>query len=432
METALRMEREEFINQYPPFNLINTQEVKDLGRKEQVHMYVHLPFCKHKCGYCYFKSFDQFTAEDIDEYLGVLMQEIDLYSRLPEVQSKQIKSLYYGGGTPTLLSCEQLERLTKFIFGKFSFSVDFEFCLEANPDEEIVTTEKLVLLKELKVRRISFGVQNFNDEILKLNKRMVPSAAFFTVYDKVRKENFEIINLDIMSGLLGETKENWYNVVDKLLELAPENIAFYKLEFYYNTNLYKEIRNKEISEKLMSNAEEIELIRYAYDKLQDDGGYIVSNCFNLAKSRELEHIHRKGIWEGDDMIGFGLSAHSCFNRFVYQNTWIKEEYFNLVRSGKRPVKRAYHTSMRDEIATAMVYGVKSLYMSRASFVNRFGFDMTVLYGKEIDVLRKQGLLELDDEALRVPRSNYIFADDICRAFFLSEHKTMMLAHLSRQ
>lgn len=427
----IELNREEFINQYPPFNLINTKDVKNIFSKEEIHLYTHLPFCKKKCEYCYFKSFDEFSSDLVDEYLKTLKKEISIYSRMPEVQCKKVKSLYFGGGTPTLLSCKQIEDLTQFIRERFDFNDDFEFCIESNPDKETVTKEKLDLLQALNVRRISFGVQNFNENILKLNGRDNNIKEFYEIFDMAKNSGIKVRNIDVMSGLFGETTDNWRNVISKLIELAPENIAFYKIELYYNTKLFSKMRNNPNKNRLMTNSEEIELIRYAYDRLQDESQYIVTNCFNLAKERKYEHLHRKGIWEGDDMIGFGLSSHSCFNQYLYQNTWNMKEYHQAVNEQKLPIKRAYYITMRDEIASAMVYGIKSLQLGRQNFIDRFGFDVTKLYGDVIGKLEEKGLLLLTKDALKVPREYYIFADDISRKFFLPEHETMMLAHLSR-
>jgi oxygen-independent coproporphyrinogen-3 oxidase len=427
----VELNREEFINQYPPFNLINTREVGDVFSREGMHLYVHIPFCKSKCGYCYFKSFDDISDALVSEYLASLRKEIRLYSEMPEVQSKRVKSLYFGGGTPTLLSCAQLEDVTRAIVDSFDLVDDYEFCVEANPDEETLTAEKIALLKELNIRRISFGVQNFNDEILRINGRLGSAEEFFSAYDLAKRAQVEIVNIDILSGMIGETWPNWQYVVDVLIQLAPESIAFYKMELYYNTKLFKSIRKGEQPGRLMSNEEEIGLIRYAYDRLQDEGGYVASNCYNLVRDREYEHLHTNGIWQGDDMIGLGLSSHSCFNGFLYQNAWNMKEYNQTIGNGALAIKRAHKIPMREEIARAMVYGIKRLRIDRARFVDRFGFDMTLLYGGLIRGLVEAGYLSLDAEALKVPREYYIFADDISRAFFLPEHRTMMLAHMSR-
>lgn len=427
----ITLNREDIVNQYPPFNVTNTKEVVDLFAKEQIHLYVHLPFCKKKCAYCYYKSFDTFSNEMVEDYLAALKREIDTYSQMPVVQSKRIKSLYFGGGTPTLLSCQQLEELAKYIFEKFDFIDDFEFCVEANPDEQYLSPEKLHLLKQMNVKRISFGVQNFNNEILRLNGREVTAETFYRVYDRARKARFEIINIDIMSGMIGETWENWRNIISRLIQLDPESVAFYKMKLYYNTKLFKKIKKGEQAGNLMSNSEEMAMIGYAYDRLQDECGYAASNCFSLVRDIAFEHVHAKGILQGEDMLGCGLAAHSCFNKFLYQNTWDMKEYLQVAKRGRIPVKRAHSISAKEEISSAMVYGIRGLSIDRKHFIDRFGVDMMLPYSSIINELVKEGLLILDDKALRVPRKYYIFADDICRRFFLPGYETMMLAHLSR-
>lgn len=423
--------REHFINQYPPFNLANGKEVKDMYQKKDILLYVHIPFCYSKCGYCYYKSFDSHTPEMIDQYLDSLKKEISIYSQQPEVRNKQMKSLYFGGGTPTILSCKQYESLVTFIFDKFEFRDDFEFCSEAKPDERTLTFEKLNLLKELGVHRISFGMQNLNDEILKLNERSASVDFYYKVYQMARKLDFENINIDIMSGLYGETWENWKNVISKLIQWAPQSIAIYKMELFLNTRLFRNMKNRKQKINLMSDEEEIKFIQYAYDRLQEEGGYIVANCLHLLKDLRYEHLHIKSLWEGDDMKGFGLTSHSCCDSYLHQNTWDLKEYHQMIAEGKLPIKRAHRLTVRELISEAMVYGFKNMVINRAKFMERFGFDMTDFYGELIDQLVKEGALIYDNGDLRITKDYYIFADDICRQFFLLEYETMMLAHVPR-
>jgi oxygen-independent coproporphyrinogen-3 oxidase len=425
------LNREHFINQYPPFNVVNTKEVEGIFARKPVHLYVHTPFCPHKCGHCYYKSFDNATAQIQQEYLERLKQEILLYSRRPEVKNKQVKSLYFGGGSPTIMTCKQLEELVTVIFDNFDFAGDFEFCSEARPHAETLTEEKLNLLKRLQVNRLSFGVQNFNPTILELNQRVMDLDVFYKVYEIAKKLKFKIINIDIMSGMYGETPENWEKIIDRLLELAPESIVFYKMELFYNTKLFKDMKNNKAGIPLMSNAEEIQIIHRAFDRLQKEGGYMPANCFNLVKAPEFIHKHRKKIWRGDNMKGLGLTAHSCCDGYLYQNTTLLKEYHQLITQGKLPIKRAHRLTIKEEIAQTMIYGIKSLVIDRKRFMERYGFDMTELYGETLRQLIEAGYLTLDEEALRVPPNYYLFADDICREFFLPEHETMMMAHVPR-
>ncbi|MCP4153818.1 MAG: coproporphyrinogen III oxidase family protein [bacterium] len=428
----VKLDREHFINQYPPFNVMSVKENESLFANKPVHLYAHIPFCPQKCGYCYYKSFDDISNNAIEEYLENLKKEILMYSKRPEVKNKIVKSLYFGGGTPTILSCQQYESLVKVIFDNFRFEEGFEFCSEARPDETTLDREKLELLKKLGVNRISFGSQNLSKKILDLNRRAT-SVEYLNEVFKISKElKFKIINLDIMSGMYGETDENWEYNITKLMEMKPESIVFYKMELFLNTQLYKDLKKQNKTNELMTNQKEIQHIQYAFKRLREEGGYIPGNCFNLVRGPEFYHKHRREIWLGDDMKAFGVTAHSCCDGFLYQNTFNLKEYNKMVAEGALPIKRTHRLTPREDIAQAMVYGVKSLYVNREQFRKRFGYDMTELYGETIDQLLDKGYLTIDDEALRVPPEYYAFADDICRAFFVPDQKTMMVAHMSRK
>jgi oxygen-independent coproporphyrinogen-3 oxidase len=285
------------------------------------------------------------------------------------------------------------------------------------------------LLKDLGTRRVSFGVQSFNDEILRLNGRANKSAIFFEKYEVARKLGFDIVSVDLMSGLYGETPDNWNSTINRLLELHPDNIAFYKLEVYYNTGLFKMVRQE--SEKLpplMTNDQEIALIQTAFDRLQDEGKYMPANCFTLMSSPAKEHVHRKGIWQGEEMLGLGLSAHSYFNNHFYQNTPSMDDYCRVLGTGNLPIHRAYRCTVEDEISMVMIYGIKNLRIDRDIFKRKFGVDITDIYGDKIEEMLKRGYMSLDDKALSVNREYYIFADDIAREFFLPRYRNLMLAH----
>lgn len=424
--------REHFINQYPPFNLANAAEVKDMYQKEDLLLYVHIPFCHKKCGYCYYKSFDTHTPEMMDQYLEDVKKEILIFSQRPEAQNKQMKSLYFGGGTPSILSCKQYENLVTFIFDTFEFRDDFEFCSEAKPHEKVLNREKLKLMKQLGVKRLSMGMQNLNDEILKLNQRDASVDFYYKVYQLARELEFENINIDIMSGMYGETWDNWKKVIDTLNQWAPQSIAIYKMELFYNTRLFRDMKNRDKKVTLMSDEEEIDLIRYAHQQLTDKGGYFVNNCLHLLKNLKYEHLHIKSLWEGDDMKGFGLTSHSCLDNFLHQNTWNLKEYHRMIAEGELPIKRAHRLSVRERISEAMVYGMKNMVVNRERFKKRFGFNITDFYGDIIARLINEGKLLWDDGNLRITKDYYIFADDICREFFLPEYENMMLAHTPRR
>ena len=434
--------RLDFTFQYPPFNVLNRREVAWTEQEESeqssrpMHVYVHIPYCRSKCQFCFYKVWGVGTGEKAAEhtspYLDVLFQEIDLYSQSAKVRRRAVRSVYIGGGTPSLLSPEQIESLVAKLRRSFNILPDCEFSLEAYPDEEVLTFEKLDCLKRVGINRLSIGVQSLNDRIQELNGRPARAEQFFRLYSYARSLGFRSINLDFMSGMVGETLQTWQSQIDALLKLAPENISLYKLEFYLNSRLTSAIRHGHRKSALvMSDSEEAELAVYAFDRLQNEGGYIASNSTSLARSRELEQVHTKSVWRGEDLLAVGLSAYGIFDGYMYQNTANLEQYLGLVTKGELPVLRAHRITEREKIARTMVNGVKVLRLSRKEFLDRHGVDLEAMYGASIRELVEEGLLEIDRDELRVPRAKYVFADDICRHFFLPEHRTMMTSQVLR-
>jgi len=430
----LDVTRTDFTYQYPPFNLLQVKEANILQQKPPLHLYVHIPYCKSKCRFCYYKVWGVGAqgAHEIEEYLKLLSSEIETVSREPEVQASRVRSAYIGGGTPSLLSADQLARLLSLLRRSFAFQDNFEFCVEVNPDEDVLTPDKLALLKNSGVTRLSIGVQTLDDYILKLNGRAGNAKQFYRIYEIVRTLGFRVVNLDFISGLLGENWTNWTQQFDNILTLSPENVSLYKLELYLNAPLTATICKTRKAPTLLSDEEEAEYAQYAFDRLQDEGGYVAKNCVSLTRSEDVAHVHEAAFYDGECLLGLGLSSYGVFGDRMYQNTADLKEYAHAVRSGHRPVKRAHVISVRERIARTMVYGIKTLGISRTKFLQRHGFDMMLLYGDKVRELIDRGLIIDDGETLRVPRAKYIYADDICRKFFLPEHETMMRGHLNRR
>jgi oxygen-independent coproporphyrinogen-3 oxidase len=234
-----------------------------------------------------------------------------------------------------------------------------------------------------------------------------------------------------MSGMLGENWTNWTRQFDSVLSLRPENVSMYKMEFYLNTRLTKGIRQTKRAPGLLSDDVEAEYAQYAFERLQSED-YIAKNCYSLTRDEEVAHVHAAGVWDGESLLGLGLSAYGLFSGRMYQNASELKDYERTIRSGDRPVHRAHLISAREAVARTMVFGIKKLGISRSKFRERHGFEMMLLYGDIIRDLIENGLLIDDGETIQVPRSKYIYADDICRAFFLPEHETMMRGHLTRQ
>ena len=430
-DKPLRLERRHFINSYPPFNVTRGAGTECLDRRQDLLLYVHIPFCPTICTYCFYKRFGSPSQAKVETYLGYLEREIRLFARRPEVQNRRVKTLYLGGGTPTVLDSRQFVRLFGWLREHLDLETVEEICCELMPHEATATRDKLATLADLGVTRISFGVESLSEDVLSLHNRPCTRELYETTYDMVRQVGFPKINIDVMSGLAGETWESWVEVVEQLLAWAPPSVSIYKTEMFYNTPMVRQHRKGRTPPTMIGDDEEIRHIRYAHDTFRERGGYTVANCLHLLKDPSLGDLHYRSLWEGGELKGLGLSAHSSYRGVLHQNAAELPEYYRLIDAGELPIKRAYHLTTRDLISQAMVNGLKNLEVDRGRFVSRFGFDFTMLYGELIERLVAVGAVTLDQERLRVTPDHAIFADDICRQFFLPELENMMPARLDR-
>jgi oxygen-independent coproporphyrinogen-3 oxidase len=428
---ALNLSRQHFINNYPPFNVARPYDPDTLSEKADLLLYVHIPFCSTICTYCYYKKFANPTQDQVDKYLGYLEREIALFSQDARLQYKTIRSLYIGGGTPTILNSRQLERLLACLRQHLDLENMTELCCEAKPDERTLTAEKMTVLKELGVTRLSFGVESLNSDVLRSHNRRCTLDLYAQTYRLASDIGFPKINIDIMSGLPGETWESWGHLLDTLLDWMPPSLSIYKTEVFYNTPLFATLRNRTVKPALMSDQSEIEQVRYAHERLQREGGYIVANCLHLLRDRKYGELHYKSLWQGTELKGLGLSSHSSYEGVLHQNANELREYYKWVDEGRLPIRRGYRMTARDRLSQAMVYGLKNLEIGRSDFIDRFGVDLADLYGELIAELAAAGVLVLDEEYLRITPEYRIFADDICRQFFLPEYDYMMMAHIAR-
>lgn len=419
--------RESFLTQYPPLNVMDKKNIANIWEKELFHLYVHIPFCVQKCDFCYYKSFTLKKPQIVEEYLDVLKAEIKMYAKMPQIQCKQVRSIYFGGGTPAILSETQIAEIMELILECFDIHNECEICFEVRPGKEL-TPNKLKLLKTLGINRISIGCQSTDDEILKINGRNLEYRDFLTSYHDIREVGFRVVNVDIMSGMVKQSFESWDNTIREIIRLSPENIAIYKLEIYLNNQLYRCFREGKLS--IINDAEEARYFCHGMKQLLN-ADYIMTDNFTFVKDRSLDHIHRRRTWMGEDMLGVGLSAHSCYNDIIFQNEPGLQEYMQKIKTGVLPIFRSHINTQNEVIRQRIIFGIKNLYLSRQKIYEEFGIDCIDLFEDEFKQLEDMKLIKIFDDHIETTSEGTIFADDIVRVFFLPEHQDKMLAHISR-
>ena len=243
-----------FVSTYPPFSIWKRADLGQVRRGLETPrpssadavfgLYVHIPFCAKRCQFCYYLSYDDKAPSQMAAYLDALVEELAIYGRTPALADRKPSFVYFGGGTPTLPSTDAIERLIRRLQAILPWSRAEEITFECAP--KTVTPEKLRVLRDFGVTRISLGVQQLDDEILKLNGRVHLVQDCHRAYEAIRRVGFDVVNLDLIVGLVGETDESFFDSLERVIRMQPESVTIYHLEIPHNTPLYRAVRDEEL------------------------------------------------------------------------------------------------------------------------------------------------------------------------------------------
>jgi len=237
-----------FISNYPPYSFWNREQIAQahaaLNRPPRpdapLGIYVHIPFCRKRCHFCYFKVYTGKDSSEIDRYLDAVVRELTLYEGKPFIGGRRPSFIYFGGGTPSYISTRQLSHVVDAMRHLLAWDQAEEITFECEPGT--ITEGKLEILKKMGVTRLSLGIENFDDAILDTNGRAHGSKEIDAAYQAARAIGFPQINIDMIAGMVGETEENWRECVRKTLALSPDSVTVYQMEIPFNTTISKEMR----------------------------------------------------------------------------------------------------------------------------------------------------------------------------------------------
>src|SRR5438105_3273280 len=237
-----------FVANYPPFSFWKPAylpEAHDALQSTPVPgtplgLYLHVPFCRKRCKFCYFRVYTDKNARDVDVYLDALVKEVELYSQRPAVNGRPLQFVYFGGGTPSYLSAAQLRSLVERLNQHLTWDRAEEVTFECEPGT--LQQHKLQAIKELGVTRLSLGVENFDYQILEYNGRAHHTEEIYRAYAWARDLRFDQINIDLIAGMVGETWDNWRACIRKTIELSPDSVTIYQMELPFNTVFSRELK----------------------------------------------------------------------------------------------------------------------------------------------------------------------------------------------
>ena len=365
-------------------------------------IYIHTPFCKRRCIYCDFFSTTQ--SEKKPAYIYALCQELDL--RKDYLEGEDIETIYLGGGTPSQLAQEELEKIFSALYNIYKVKEDAEITLEANPDD--LTPEYVYMLRSLPINRISMGIQTFQEETLKLLHRRHTARQAIEAFQRCREAGFQNISIDLMYGLPGETLDTWKQGLQQAIALRPEHISAYHLIYEEGTALWKLKEQHQVEE-----ADEdlsVTLFRTLIDELTRAGyeHYEISNfCLPGLHSR-----HNSSYWTGKKYLGCGPSAHSFNGTSRQWNVASLDKYIHAIQQGKLDYEIEeldIYTRYNDFVITA----IRTLWgMSLSQLRSTYGEDLYRYCLRMAKPHLAQGVLEMKEDTLKLTKEGIFISDGI--------------------
>jgi oxygen-independent coproporphyrinogen-3 oxidase len=422
-----------FIANYPPFsawkNTYNAEALQALQSPPRpgvpLGLYLHIPFCRKRCKFCYFRVFTDKNARDIETYLDALVKEVELLAMQPCVGGRPLDYVYFGGGTPSYLSAAQLEGLMTRLGQIMPWNAAREVTFECEPGT--LQKHKLETLRAMGVTRLSLGVENFKPEILQYNGRAHLEDEIYRAFGWARELGFPQINIDLIAGMVGEDWDNWKRCVSKTLELKPDCVTVYQMELPYNTVFSRELKVIGQDEPGLAIADwptKRAWVKYAFEEFEK-AGYAVSSATTVVKDKaNTKFVYREALWRGADMFGTGVASFGHVNGVHLQNLDTWEMYLAALERGELPLGRAYPTTPRDRLIREVVLLLKTGHLDVDYFRQKHGVDIREEFRTAFETLQNEGWLSVNGESIDCSPDGLMQIDRHLPAFFDSRYRTI--------
>jgi oxygen-independent coproporphyrinogen-3 oxidase len=397
--------REEFYTNYPFYKYWRKENNDKLLLRDGINIYIHIPFCIQICDYCFYMKELIKSKSQVDEYVDHVCKEIALISDAYGLKNRKVNSIYIGGGTPSVLTEQQFKTLIEALH-KHHAVENAEFTFEAEPGT--FSRSKLEWYKDSGVNRISMGVQSFDDRIIKLSNRKHTVSQAINSIDMVKEAGGFVTNIDLLSGLAGETPESWEKSVDTALQQQIDMLTIYKMKAYANTVVFqKGVHKHEIA--LPTKEQEVDFMKSALRKVAG-AGYQRWSTFAFTRDGH-SHRYAENTWRGGDMIAYGVSSFGKIGSVNYQNSSHTPTYYQKINNGEMPVSRTYKLSYKDLVVKELLLCPARLSSYRKSeFIEKFGFDYFNLIPGVIGQLVEKGYITDNQDELTLTEQGVLFGD----------------------
>lgn len=417
-----------FVSTYPPFSAWTEAELPgfeaalhrthEAAHADPFGLYIHLPFCQQRCLYCYYLSYTGREGQ-IDAYLDAVVRELELYSETVAISGRPVGFVYFGGGTPSVLETSQIRSLLIRLQAVLPWDRAREVSFECAPCS--VTAKKMRALAELGVTRVSLGVQQMDDEVLRKNGRIHFVADVERAWGVLDKLEFPVVNVDLMVGLLGETEDSWSSTVERVLEFQPESVTIYQLEIPRNTPLYK-LLNRNTARQPPPWKLRRQRLAWAFSQLEH-AGYELRSAYSAVRDpRRHRFVYQDDQYHGADFLGLGASSFSYLAGRQQQNLASLDRYLECLQQDRLPLGRAYTLSREEKLVREFVLQLKLGGCGVDDFRSRFGIDLAQRFAKPLERFISCNWVEVDDAAVELTRAGLLHVDEMIPAFYLPQHQ----------
>ena len=377
--------------------------------QQPLGLYIHIPYCIHKCGYCDFNS-HPIKQDEMNHYIDALVAEMKHYAKTYS-NTNIIKTIFLGGGTPTTLTVYQLERILKECVSEFTVASDAEITIEANP--ATIDIEQLKSIRQTGYNRISIGVQSFDKAELKLLDRAHGPEEIHSTVDRARKAGFDNLSLDLMFAVPNQSLSSWESNLNKALEKNPEHLSTYNLTIEQGTAFSKLQSNGKLI--MPDDNHQLELYKRTIERLTKKGfhHYEISNFARRGK----ECKHNITYWENKNTLGLGAGASSYMNGTRFKNINLPAHYIRQVKEKKIAVEHSETLELRQAMGETIMLGLRLLQgISIHQFEKRFQISFIKLFRNIISALKEKELVIIEKDYLRLSQKGLFWADSVILEF----------------
>lgn len=419
-----------FVSNYPPYSRWNPDQVPALHdvlgaapgpESPDLGLYLHIPFCRKRCKFCYFRVYTDKNSKEVQRYLDALGREVELYAARPALAGRPLHFVYFGGGTPSFISPKQLLGLVGRMKDAFSWSEVDEVAFECEPGT--LTEAKVHAIRDIGVTRLSLGLENMNDAILRENGRAHTTKEIHRCMPWIREVAFQQVNVDLIAGMLGETWNLWRDTVQQTIDLDPDSITVYQMELPYNTVYAKKILDGDRDAPLFASWQtRRDWHAYAFEAFAA-AGYEPSSAYTVKKTgRGARFTYRDALWRGADMMATGVSSFGHLRGVHYQNTSSWDAYLDALEAGSFPIDRALATSPKERLIRETILQLKLGHLDPSYFRDKFGVELTDEFGSAFTKLERESMVTVYGDTIRLTQRGLLRVDSLLPEFYESRNR----------